>query len=115
MEAVCDFFDVVVVGAGPAGGHCARKLSQLGHRVLIIERYKDFNVNSFSSSGTPNETLTKYQIPESVVGSFWNEISIVTSNQTGRWRSPKIQGSVLDFAKLRSFLANEAKDHGGEL
>ncbi len=34
----------MVVGAGPAGGHCARKLSQLGQRVLLIERYKDFNV-----------------------------------------------------------------------
>lgn len=115
MEAACDFFDVVVVGAGPAGGHCARKLSQLGHRVLLIERYKDFNVNSFSSSGTPNETLAKYQIPESVVGSFWNEISIVTSNQIGTWRSSQIQGSVLDFAKLRSFLADETLSHGGEL
>ncbi len=39
MGAACDFFDVVIVGAGPAGGHCARKLSQLGHRVLLIERY----------------------------------------------------------------------------
>lgn len=115
MESACDFFDVVVVGAGPAGGHCARKLSQLGHRVLLIERYKDFNVNSFSSSGTPNETLAKYQIPESVVGSFWNKISIVTSNQTGIWRSAQIQGSVLDFAKLRSFLADETRSHGGEL
>lgn len=115
MEAACDFFDVVVVGAGPAGGHCARKLSQLGHRVLLIERYKDFNVNSFSSSGTPNETLAKYQIPESVVGSFWNKISIVTSNQIGTWRSSQIQGSVLDFAKLRSFLADETLSHGGEL
>ena len=115
MESACDFFDVVVVGAGPAGGHCARKLSQLGHRVLLIERYKDFNVNSFSSSGTPNETLAKYQIPESVVGSFWNKISIVTSNQTGIWRSAQIQGSVLDFAKLRSFLADETLSHGGEL
>jgi digeranylgeranylglycerophospholipid reductase len=115
MEAVSDFFNVVVVGAGPAGGHCARKLSQLGHRVLLIERYKNLNVNSFSSSGTPNETLTKYQIPESVVGSFWNEISIVTSNQTGKWRSPQIQGSVLDFAKLRSFLADETIAHGGEV
>lgn len=115
MEAACDFFDVVVVGAGPAGGHCARKLSQLGHRVLLIERYKNFNVNSFSSSGTPNETLAKYQIPESVVGSFWNKIFIVTSNQIGTWRSSQIQGSVLDFAKLRSFLADETLSHGGEL
>jgi digeranylgeranylglycerophospholipid reductase len=30
-------FDVVVVGAGPAGGHCARKLTQKGYRVLLME------------------------------------------------------------------------------
>jgi digeranylgeranylglycerophospholipid reductase len=108
-------FDVVVVGAGPAGGHCARKLTQKGYRVLLMERYKDFDTNSFSSSGTPNETLTRYELPESIVGSFWNQIDIVTSNQTGSWRSSTIQGSVLDFAKLRSFLAEETRIHSGEV
>ncbi len=109
------YFDVVVVGAGPAGGHCARKLSQKGYRVLLMERHKDFDTNSFSSSGTPNETLTRYDLPESIVGSFWNQIDIVTSNQTGTWRSENIQGSVLDFAKLRSFLAQETQAHEGEV
>jgi digeranylgeranylglycerophospholipid reductase len=110
-----DGFDVVVVGAGPAGGHCARKLAQKGYRVLLMERYKDFDTNSFSSSGTPNETLTRYELPESIVGSFWNQIDIVTSNQTGSWRSSTIQGSVLDFAKLRSFLAEETRVHHGDV
>jgi digeranylgeranylglycerophospholipid reductase len=108
-------FDVVVVGAGPAGGHCARKLAQKGYRVLLMERYKDFETNSFSSSGTPNETLSRYDLPDSIVGSYWNEISIVTSNQTGTWRSSSIQGTVLDFAKLRSFLAEETRIHQGEV
>ena len=49
------------------------------------------------------------------MGSFWNKISIVTSNQIGAWRSSQIQGSVLDFAKLRSFLADETIAHGGEV
>jgi len=108
-------FDVVVVGAGPAGGQCARQLAKLGYRTLLVERYKDFNTNSFSSAGTPNETLKKYDLPDSIVGSFWNQMTIVTSNQTGQWRSSQIQGSVLDFAKLRSFLADEVLRHNGEL
>jgi digeranylgeranylglycerophospholipid reductase len=115
MEAVQASFDVVVVGAGPGGGHCARKLAQAGYRVLLMERYKDFTVNSFSSAGTPNETLTKYDLPTSIVGSFWQQIEIVTSNQTGTWKSAQTQGSVLDFAKLRSFLADETRDAQGEV
>ncbi len=111
MEA----FDVLIIGAGPAGGHCARQLAKVGVKTLLIERYKDFSVNSFSSAGTPNETLEKYDLPESIVGSFWNQLKIVTSNQAGVWTSETIQGSVLDFEKLRSFLATEAQQSGATL
>ncbi|MEO1145782.1 MAG: NAD(P)/FAD-dependent oxidoreductase [Cyanobacteria bacterium J06638_22] len=106
-------FDVVVVGAGPAGGHCARLLSQIGHRVLLIERYKDFSRNNFSSAGTPLETLTKFQLPDSVIGSYWQELGIVTSRQQGLWRSETPQGVVMDFARLRQFLADEVMETGG--
>jgi digeranylgeranylglycerophospholipid reductase len=108
-------FDVVIVGAGPAGGQCARQLAAAGISTLLIERYKDFSVNSFSSAGTPNETLTKYNLPESVVGSFWNQLKIVTSNQSGVWTSATTQGSVLDFEKLRSFLAGSAQTSGAQV
>jgi digeranylgeranylglycerophospholipid reductase len=111
MEA----FDVLIIGAGPAGGHCARQLAKMGVKTLLIERYKDFSVNSFSSAGTPNETLEKYNLPESIVGSFWNQLKIVTSNQAGVWTSETIQGSVLDFEKLRSFLATDAQTSGATL
>ena len=108
-------FDVVIIGAGPAGGHCARQLSKAGVSTLLVERYKDFSVNSFSSAGTPNETLEKYDLPVSIVGSFWNQLNIITSNQSGVWTSETVQGSVLDFEKLRSFLATEAQDSGAQL
>jgi digeranylgeranylglycerophospholipid reductase len=111
MEA----FDVLIIGAGPAGGHGARQLAKAGVKTLLIDRYKDFSVNSFSSAGTPNETLEKYDLPESIVGSFWNQLKIVTSNQAGVWTSETIQGSVLDFEKLRSFLATEAQNSGATL
>ncbi|WP_424886977.1 flavin-dependent monooxygenase QhpG [Streptomyces sp. XH2] len=31
--------EVCVIGAGPAGSVCARRLSELGHRVLVVERH----------------------------------------------------------------------------
>ncbi len=108
-------FDVVVVGAGPAGGHCARLLAKAGRKVLLIERYENFSVNSFSSAGTPIETLSKFDLPNEVIGSYWQGIKIVTTNLNETWDSPKTLGAVLDFAKLREFLANEVKASGGEV
>ncbi|BAY21962.1 monooxygenase FAD-binding protein [Calothrix sp. NIES-2100] len=108
-------FDVVVVGAGPAGGHCARLLAKAGRKVLLVERYANFSVNSFSSAGTPIETLAKFDLPDEVIGSYWQGIKIVTTNLNETWDSPKSLGAVLDFSKLREFLANEVKANGGEV
>jgi flavin-dependent dehydrogenase len=108
-------FDVVVIGAGPAGGHCARLLAQAGYKILLIEKFKDFNKNSFSSGGTPSETLKQFNLPNTVVGSFWHKLVIVTSNKKGVWESETTQGSILDFSKLRQFLADEVRNNGGEV
>lgn len=106
-------FDVVVVGGGPAGGQCARVLTKAGRKVLLVERHKDFVTNSFSSAGTPLETLERYGLPDSIVGSYWDQFVVITSNQSGRWQARSPLGVVLDFAKLREFLADEVRGNGG--
>lgn len=108
-------FDVVIVGAGPAGGHCGRVLAQQGYRVLLVERFRDFERNNFSSGGTPLETLSRFDLPETVVGSWWRQLEIVTSQKHGRWTSAQPQGAVLDFARLRQFLADEVIRLGGSV
>lgn len=108
-------FDVVIVGAGPAGGHCARLLTKSGYKVLLIEQCENFYQNNFSSAATPLETLQQFELPQDVVASFWQNIKIVTSNVERHWNSPKALGAVFNFAKLREFLAKEVTVNGGEL
>ncbi|WP_027255005.1 NAD(P)/FAD-dependent oxidoreductase [Planktothrix agardhii] len=108
-------FDVVIIGAGPAGGQCARKLTQAGQQVLLVEQHETFSKNDFSSAATPLETLEKFNLPETVVGSFWQNLVIITTNVNQKWQSPTPLGAVLDFAKLRGFLATEVTNQGGEV
>ena len=108
-------FDIVIVGAGPAGGQCARILAKSGRQVLLVEQNDNFNKNDFSSAATPLETLSKFDLPESVIGSFWQKITIQTSKVSQTWESPKSLGVVLNFAKFREFLATEVQQHGSEV
>ena len=108
-------FEVVVIGGGPAGGHCARTLSKMGYQVLLVEQHEDFSQNNFSSAATPLETLEKFDLPELVVGSSWRKLEILSTNIKRSWKSEHFLGVVFDFAKLRTFLAQDVIKHGGTL
>jgi geranylgeranyl reductase family protein len=51
-----DSFDVIVVGAGPAGSSCARRAAELGARVLILEK-SDFPRAKPCGAGLTDKTL----------------------------------------------------------
>jgi len=108
-------FDVVIVGAGPAGGYAARLLTKLGFQVLLVEQHESFDKNIFSSAATPLETLTRFDLPLEVVASFWQKISVITTNISRCWESEQNLGAVFDFAKLRAFLAEETEKNGGKV
>ena len=108
-----DCYDVVVVGAGPAGLECARQIAKAGRSVLVVERFKDFLKDNFSSAGTTVETLAQFDLPKEIVGSSWNAVTCVSSHGSHTWHSEKELGYVLDFAELRSFLSGEVQKFGG--
>ena len=108
-------FNVVIIGAGPSGCQCARTLAKLGYKILLFEQHKTFEKNNFSSAATPKETLDKFDLPETVVGSYWQKISIITTNINQTWASPKTLGAVLNFAKLREFLVAEVESYNGKV
>jgi flavin-dependent dehydrogenase len=108
-------YDVVIIGGGPAGGHCGRLLSEKGYRVLLVEQHSSWQDNNFSSAASPLEILEQFNLPETVVARFWKNIEIISTSIHRSWSSPQPLGVVFDFAKLREFLATEVLRWGGEV
>lgn len=108
-------YDVVVIGGGPAGGQASRSLAKKGHKVLLVERHEDFSQNNFSSAGMTLEPLKEFDIPESTIGAYWSDLAIQCSKNCYEWKGETKKGVVLDFGKLRQFLADETVKFGGEV
>lgn len=108
-------YDVVVAGAGPAGGSCARELAQRGRRVLLIERSAVIGEPDFSTGATPAETLEKFSLPESVTDSDWSSALFATQTRRSELVSGRRLGWVLSYKRLKRHLAGEAAAKGTEV
>ncbi len=108
-------FDVVVVGAGPAGGHCAGQLAKAGYQVLLVEQHDNFTKNNYSSAASPLEVLQQFELPNEVVARFWRKLELVSTNVYHCWESETDLGVVFDFAKLRQFLADRVIKQGSQV
>jgi flavin-dependent dehydrogenase len=110
-----EYFDVIVIGGGPAGGQTARNLTKAGHKVLLAERYESFEDNNFSSAGMTLEPLDEFNLPQSVIGAYWKNLVIQCTKNEYAWKSDEAKGVVLDFGRLRQFLADESVANGGKV
>ena len=108
-------FDVIVIGGGPGGGQASRDLAKKGYKVALVEKHKNFSLNNFSSAGMTLEPLDEFDLPESVIGAYWKDIEIQCTKKSYIWKGEINRGVVLNFQKLREFLADETLKYGGNV
>jgi digeranylgeranylglycerophospholipid reductase len=108
-------FDVIVVGAGPAGTECARELSRRGRKVLLMERSQRIGEPNFSSAGTPKETIKEFDLPMNTIRGVWSKVLMQANDYRCLYDYKKTKGYVFDFKELKKFLARDAQDHGARI
>lgn len=107
---------VLVVGAGPAGGELARQLARAGVGVLLVDRLSDLAQGAFSSAALPLEAVAGLDLPSSVVAARWRGWQLLgPGGQPRQWWAHRPLGAVLDFGGLRRWLAAEAQTWGAQL
>ena len=106
-------YDVIVIGAGPAGAQLTRYLANRKFKVLLIEKQKEIGEPNFSTAGTIRQTLKDFDLPHTQVAPyFWNQLYVETPNMTINKKLRRNSGWVFDFRKLKQWIVEDAVKKG---
>src|SRR6056297_3026015 len=109
-----DRYDVVVVGAGPAGAQCARDLATRGYDVVVLETEPEAGFprqSNKSTAGTFPSMMSSFGIPDDVVMSYTDDVVLESPNNHYKSYQP---GAVLEFADFKRFLVADGRENGAE-
>ncbi|HSB56587.1 MAG TPA: NAD(P)/FAD-dependent oxidoreductase [Nitrosopumilaceae archaeon] len=107
-------YDIVVVGAGPAGTSAAWTAAKKGLRVAVLEREEAIAQSVRTSGVTWINEINKFGI----TSDFYNPIknySFYSPNNHVTIHSDEYQAAVLDVRKTYQFLANQAANAGADI
>ena len=66
-----DYYDVVIIGAGPVGGYLGWKLREFGHSVLIIEEHSEIG-RPFQCAGLVNPgAMERVPMEDTILTPIW--------------------------------------------
>lgn len=116
MNAPAKCYDVVVVGAGPAGSATARDIAAKGFRVLLLEEHSSVGRPVHCSGLVSLRTLSLAKVDDGVV---LNKISRAVirspSGQELRIGDGRVHAVVIDRERFDQALAEQALNQGAEL
>lgn len=110
-------YDVIVIGAGPGGSVIARRLSQYGHSVLLIEKREQigFPVRCGEASTTLEDIESYGPIDEDCIETIIDGLFVYGPGGTTVESIKKDTGIMLNREKFDPCLAKLAEQDGVEL
>lgn len=109
-------FDVIVAGAGPAGGMAARTAAALGLRTLLVEEHEQPGMPAHCSGKIQVHAFREFDLPQSLVmntlraGAFYSPGGAVF-----RVRRDEADSYVVDRAAFDRWLAEAAERRGAAI
>ena len=113
-------YDVIVVGAGPAGCTAAKALAEKGYKVLLVEKFKMPRYKSCSGVLIKKsmELVKKYfgeAVPESAMCTPTDNRGMVFTNDAGKEYRFEQEGLNVWRSHFDGWLAEKAKESGAEV
>ncbi|MDQ2050717.1 digeranylgeranylglycerophospholipid reductase [Natronolimnohabitans sp. A-GB9] len=109
-----DRYDVVIAGAGPAGGQCARDLASRGYDVVVLETESEEEFprqSNKSTAGTFHSMMASFGIPDEVVMQYTEKV--VLESPMNHYVKEHA-GAVLEFGDFKRFLVEDSRADGAE-
>lgn len=107
-------FDIVIVGAGPAGSSAAYAAAKKGARVALLEKENAVAQTVRTSGVTWIDAIKEFSIPDDCYNPIKN-YAFCSPNNTVRMTNSEPMAAVLDVRKTYRWLADEAQKQGAQL
>jgi len=109
------FYDVIVVGAGPAGSYIAYELACLGHAVAVFEQKGASGLNACCTGIISTECLQSLDPGEDMILTELKSAEFYSpSGRCLKFRTDNVQAYVVDRLSLDKRLTSKAQGKGAQ-
>ncbi|MCI4432827.1 MAG: NAD(P)/FAD-dependent oxidoreductase, partial [Nitrosopumilus sp.] len=112
--AIEHYYDLIVVGGGPAGSSAAYEASKNGIKVALVEREEVIAQTVRTSGVTWIQNMKEFGIPDDCYNPIRN-YSFCSPNNTVTISDTVPHAAVLDVRKTYRWLAEQAKKEGVDI